>query len=321
MMDVEPSSSSSSSAMQSSSDYSSAAIAGAAELFIAANGRHIVCPGDTITTETSFMRGHGTYFQQQSKDENEQPAQLTAAYAGIVERVNKLLVVRPLRTRYSGEVGDVVVGRVTGLGGKRWKLDINARLDGILLLSSVNLPGGVLRRRSAEDELMMRDHLTEGDVISAEVQSLFSDGTLSLHTRSLKYGKLHYGSFMSVPSALIKRCKNHFHDLPCGVTMILGLNGYIWLSETRATAQMQLNPNDEIEETSFQITSINARSNIARIRNCINALASRHMPIYDSTVVYAYDASLEFDVKALLQPEAIDKITAHARALADPGAM
>ena len=37
---------------------------------------------------------------------------------------------------------------------------------------------------------MMREYLSEGDLISAEVQSVFSDGQLSLHTRSLKYGKV-----------------------------------------------------------------------------------------------------------------------------------
>lgn len=37
---------------------------------------------------------------------------------------------------------------------------------------------------------MMREYLQEGDLISAEVQSVFTDGTLSLHTRSLKYGKV-----------------------------------------------------------------------------------------------------------------------------------
>lgn len=37
---------------------------------------------------------------------------------------------------------------------------------------------------------MMRKYLQEGDLVSAEVQSVFSDGSLSLHTRSLKYGKV-----------------------------------------------------------------------------------------------------------------------------------
>lgn len=46
------------------------------------------------------------------------------------------------------------------------------------------------RRRSSEDEKMMRKYLQEGDLISAEVMNVFQDGALSLHTRSLKYGKV-----------------------------------------------------------------------------------------------------------------------------------
>jgi len=28
----------------------------------------------------------------------------------------------------------------------------------------------------------------------------------------------------------VQRCKSHFHSLACGVDVILGLNGYIWVS-------------------------------------------------------------------------------------------
>jgi len=41
-----------------------------------------------------------------------------------------------------------------------------------------------------EDEQSMRSYLSEGDLISAEVHSVFADGSLSLHMRSLKYGKV-----------------------------------------------------------------------------------------------------------------------------------
>ena len=172
---------------------------------------------------------------------------------------------------------------------KRWKVDTFSRLESVLLLSSINLPGGVLvsqqffylnslcslsslsvslccciysqRRRSAEDELMMRTYFTEGDLISvsqqkatptpndtlccmyiqAEVQQVFSDGSLSLHTRSLKYGKvvngresvillsvlplllqLKKGCLVMVPPSLVKRCKNHFHNMLCGASVIIG---------------------------------------------------------------------------------------------------
>lgn len=49
---------------------------------------------------------------------------------------------------------------------KRWKVETYSRLDSVLQLSSVNLPGGVLRRRGIQDELMMRDYFREGDLIS-----------------------------------------------------------------------------------------------------------------------------------------------------------
>lgn len=34
---------------------------------------------------------------------------------------------------------------------------------------------------------------------------------------------------MCVPPVLVQRCKSQFHSLPCGVQVILGLNGYIWV--------------------------------------------------------------------------------------------
>ena len=41
-----------------------------------------------------------------------------------------------------------------------------------------------------EDELNMRAVLAEGDVVTAEVQALFHDEAVALHTRSTKYGKV-----------------------------------------------------------------------------------------------------------------------------------
>ncbi|PKU35889.1 exosome complex component rrp4 [Limosa lapponica baueri] len=157
--------------------------------------KHLVAPGDTITTDTGYMRGHGTYVEEEK---------LIASVAGAVERVNKLVCVKALKTRYNGEVGDIVVGRITEVQQKRWKVETNSRLDSVLLLSSMNLPGGELRRRSAEDELAMRDYLQEGDLISAEVQSVFSDGAVSLHTRSLKYGKVSCSKALSLGPILLQ---------------------------------------------------------------------------------------------------------------------
>jgi exosome complex component RRP4 len=36
-----------------------------------------------------------------------------------------------------------VIGRIVEVGSSRWRVDANARQDAVLMLSSVNLPGGV----------------------------------------------------------------------------------------------------------------------------------------------------------------------------------
>ncbi|XP_077161330.1 exosome complex component RRP4 isoform X2 [Paroedura picta] len=241
--------------------------------------RDLVAPGDTITTDPGYMRGHGTYMGNEK---------LVASVAGVVDRVNKLVCVKALKTRYNGEVGDVVVGRITEVQQKRWKVETNSRLDSVLLLSSMNLPGGELRRRSAEDELAMRDYLQEGDLISAEVQAVFSDGAVSLHTRSLKYGKLGQGVLVRVSPSLVKRQKTHFHDLPCGASIILGNNGFIWIYPT---------PEQKDEEAGGFVTNLEPvplpdREVISRLRNCITALVAEKLTLYDTSILYCYEASL-----------------------------
>ena len=75
---------------------------------------------------------------------NPEDQTLTASLVGTVEKVNRLITVRGVGGIYYGDVGDVVVGRITKVRQKRWKVDIGSRLDGILLLSSINLPSGEL---------------------------------------------------------------------------------------------------------------------------------------------------------------------------------
>lgn len=185
----------------------------------------VVTPGQVISTETgAFLRGHGTYMSNN---------ELIASVAGVVEKVNQLITVRPLVSRYIGEVGDIVVGRITEVGNKRWKVDVNGQQDASLMLSSVTLPGGAQRRRTYEDQLQMRNFFVENDLISAEIQEVRYDGSLSLHTRSLRYGKLENGQFVQVAPPLVKRMKQHMVTLPgIGVDIILGTNGFMWLSRS-----------------------------------------------------------------------------------------
>ncbi|KAJ3208989.1 exosome non-catalytic core subunit rrp4 [Entophlyctis luteolus] len=243
--------------------------------------RHLITPGETVTSDSAFMRGHGTY----NDGEN-----LVGTVVGTAERINKLISVKPFRTRYSGEIGDVVVGRISEISQKRWKVDIGARQDAALLLAAVNLPGG---------ELL----LSEGDLISAEIQAFFHDGGSSLHTRSLKYGKLRTGSFITVPSFLIKRAKSHFllFTLPQGiiVNVVLGMNGFIYVSKGSGVQNgeeiLQQDP-EALYSNKNDIVSDDERLAIARICNCILALAKENQMITESYILQIYEASTQMEV-------------------------
>lgn len=54
----------------------------------------LVIPGQPITAEQGFLRGHGTYFV-----EGEGGSELVASLAGQIERVNKLISVKPVSSR------------------------------------------------------------------------------------------------------------------------------------------------------------------------------------------------------------------------------
>lgn len=45
--------------------------------------------------------------------------QILASIVGRIERINKLICVKPLKSRYMPEVGDVVIGQVKQIANKR----------------------------------------------------------------------------------------------------------------------------------------------------------------------------------------------------------
>jgi exosome complex RNA-binding protein Rrp4 len=57
------------------------------------------------------------------------------------------------------------------------------------------------------------------------------------------------GLLVTVPSSLIKRVKNHFHTFTFGVSLILGCNGNIWVTEPFKEEKISnINIEEEMEE-------------------------------------------------------------------------
>lgn len=268
---------------------------------------NIITPGQTVTDDPQWMRGHGTFAADES-------AAIRSTLAGTLQKTNKLLSIVPLRARYTPEIGDLVVGRVVEVQSRRWKVDVAAPVLANLLLSSINLPGGILRKRTSVDELNIRAYFSEGELVVAEVQTLYQDGSASLHTRSLKYGKLRNGYFMAVSGmgggAGVVRAKRQIFTLQTAgrggeVDIVLGVNGYIWIakhSTEEKKEEVGLNRLEETASTSMYSSQnddipTETRKEISKIAGCIRALVEGGVKVEEETVRRAYDAALDLDLQ------------------------
>ncbi|KAL2788328.1 IEC3 subunit of the Ino80 complex, chromatin re-modelling-domain-containing protein [Aspergillus keveii] len=291
-------------------------------------GTGIITPGEVVTNDPQWMRGHGTYINPLSTS-------IIATVAGTVQKTNKLLSVQPLRARYTPEIGDLVVGRIVEVQSKRWKVDIAAPLLAGLPLSAINLPGGILRRRTSADELQIRTFFSEGDLLVAEVQTVHQDGAASLHTRSLKYGKLRNGVFLAVTgtggsgasssstkgglssgsSAGVVRSRRQMFTIQTSngggeVDIVLGVNGYIWISKhaegtaaaSSTTESVSITRMEEMVSNSVYSSQNDeiapaTRREIARLTQCIRVLMQDGLRVDEETVTVAYEASLQVDLE------------------------
>lgn len=273
--------------------------------------RSIVTPGEHITDDPQWMRGHGTYIPAGDTT-------IISTVAGNLHKTNKLLSVTPLRARYQPEIGDLVVGRIVSVQTKKWSVDIAAPMLASLPLSSINLPGGILRRRTAVDELNIRTFFSEGDLLVAEVQSLHQDNTASLHTRSLKYGKLRNGLFTSLtgagggilsPKGGVARSRRQVFTLNTAageIDIVLGVNGYIFISKHIAPAadpkEVGINRLDEsVTETLYssendEMEPVVMRE-IARVSTLIKGLVACGTKVDEDTIVKVYEGAVELEAE------------------------
>ncbi len=206
-----------------------------------------------------------------------------ATVCGVVERINKLVFVRPIRSRFVGEVGDVVVGRISEVGGDRWLVDIGGTQFASLPLGGINLPGSVQRRRTDEDKMQMRDYFREGDVFVCEVQKIMENGEVIVHCRSNKYGILRNGQLVQVDASLVRRQASHFLTLPGTsgelVQVVLGNNGWIWVGlPSKQTGHIQSLNFTQMDSTD-QTVSPSVRMQISKIRNVILGLAAESIDV------------------------------------------
>lgn len=262
--------------------------------------------GLTRRDQKKKISGHGTYVPPDS-------SAITSSLAGVLTRTNKLLSVRPLRARYTPEIGDLVVGRIAEVQARRWRVDVAAAQLAVLQISAVNLPGGILRKRTETDELQIRSFFAEGDLVVAEVQQLHQDGAASLHTRSLRYGKLRNGLFVCVSGTGggggVVRSKRQAWTADAAhgaakIDLLLGVNGYIWISKhveleaPAADAPAAVNrPDESVGSKAYSSQNdpidVATMREIARFRSVILTLVEHGLCVDEHTVTRAYNEAVE----------------------------
>ena len=113
-------------------------------------------PGDEIRSDENSITGHGVMSVE---------GDFISTVHGVVETINKLVCVKPIRSRYAGDIGDVVVGRIVSVLENAWKVDINGKNNAILQLSSVYLPDGIQRRRTQTDSDNIKTFFNVNDLL------------------------------------------------------------------------------------------------------------------------------------------------------------
>lgn len=317
-------------------------------------GSFLVVPGQVLAVSlkqdevSSFLRGHGTYIEsitdddfQQQQEEGNEDSRLVASTVGIVQRVNKLVSVLPLSERgcYTGQVGDLVVGRITTVASTRWTVQLSAgggpTSEASLPLSGVYLPGGAQRMRTAQDARAMRFFLKEGDLVAAEIHKVPSGnasvGSWQLHTRSSRYGKLENGCLVTVPPFLVPRRKNHVVTvrLPkdaaasgptSPVLVIFGCNGFIWIQRDASVFEqgtfgtpsggpelVELHQKQQEMHASTPY-SLDDRKMLCRLSNCIQILVTAKQECTLENLEKIYAKSLDYSPAKLLHPDVVTEM-------------
>eukprot|EP00919_Chromeraceae_sp_WS-2016_P050705 GHVR01120188.1.p1 GENE.GHVR01120188.1~~GHVR01120188.1.p1 ORF type:complete len:245 (+),score=51.86 GHVR01120188.1:450-1184(+) len=221
----------------------------------------------------------------------------------MVDRVNKLVLVIPLKSRYQGAVGDVVVGRVEEVGQQRWFVEMHSGVRGQLLLNAINLPDSIQRRRTEEDEREMRKYFIEGDVVSTEVQKCSSD-SVNLHTRSARYGKLENGCLVKVLPQRVNKQQHHICTLKCGALVILGNNGAVWIGVPPQASHLDT-LNFAKFSSGYAEVCVDMRLTIARVRNSVLALCAHYVELTPQVIeaVYAESINQSLEAKDLLRED------------------
>lgn len=106
-------------------------------------------------------------------------------------------------------------------------------------------------------------------MLKSNVSSIYSainnDGSINLHIRSNKFGKLSNGVLVEVEPSLVHAHSKHMVETSQGVKVILAVNGRVWIEGTEGDGMQRVRNIVELMGTHF------IGINIDRILDLVNA--------------------------------------------------
>lgn len=190
--------------------------------------KEIVVPGQDVAAGIDFLPGNGV-FREGDK--------LVSTKVGIVNISGRLIKIIPLAGKYLPKIGDIVIGKVSGMGFSGWRINIGWPFDANLSL------------RDASSEFIEKNadlsrYYNYGDYVVTQITNIASAKVIDLTMKGPGLRKLGPGRLVNVTSSKVPRVIgkqgsmiNMIKDAT-GCKISVGQNGVIWLVGENAEKEM-----------------------------------------------------------------------------------
>jgi len=182
--------------------------------------RDITVPGELIAEGLEFLPA-GKAFRDGEK--------IFACTIGMVSVKGRVLKVIPLAGRYMPRRGDVVIGRVTGIGNSGWTVDINSPYN-----ADLNI-GEATREYIDLAKTEMSRYFDINEYMLAEIIAISESKYVKLTTKYRPYRKLSPGNIIVVSPTKIPRIIGKAGSMikllkdNSGCDVVVGQNGLVWI--------------------------------------------------------------------------------------------
>ncbi|MBR9691119.1 RNA-binding protein [Candidatus Woesearchaeota archaeon] len=202
--------------------------------------KEIAAPGEVLATGMDFLPSYGTY-----RLNNE----IMANKLGVASVVGKVIKIIPVAGRYPPKRGDVVIGKVIDVTMNGWIIDINCAYDAMMNVKD-----------ATSDFIKRGENLTRffkiGDHIVAQITNVTSQKLVDLTVKGHGLRKIFGGRLIEVNTHKVPRIIGKQGSMvtmikqTTGCNIIVGQNGWIWLSGTPEGENLAVEAIKKIERES-----------------------------------------------------------------------